>query len=87
MSISYHIKFVYHDELEPQIPQIRRYKASSPGDAFKKCLCEFPGARLIEGWREGGYLDGHGITTYKPPSLVKVKAKPAPKEEQMTLHL
>jgi hypothetical protein len=47
----------------------------------------FPGAKLIEAWREGGWLDGHGITTYKPPSLVKVKARSAPKEEQMMLNL
>jgi hypothetical protein len=83
---TYHIKFSYDGEGKRE-PQVRRYKATSPGEAFQKCLREYPGAKLIEAWREGGWLDGHGITTYKPPSLVKVKARSAPKEEQMMLNL
>jgi hypothetical protein len=83
---TYHVKFSYdgQDELELQV---RRYKAVSVIQAFEKCLREYPGSKLIEGWREGRYLDGYGITRYKPPSTVKVEAEPAPKVEQLMLNL
>ena len=84
---TYYVKFSYDGEGELVEPQIRRYQATSPGHAFEKYLREFPGAKLIEAWREGGYLDGYGITTYQPPSFVKVEAEPAPKEEQLMLNL
>ena len=45
----------------------KAFKATNPGDAFARCLEKFPEAKLIESWREGGYLDGWGITTYEPP--------------------
>lgn len=82
----YNVKFVYNDEGATE-PQVRRFSATSGGQAFQQCLKEYPGAKLIEAWREGGWLGGHGITTYKPPSLVKVKTRPAPKEDQMMLNL
>ena len=83
---TYHVKFSYNgkDELEPQV---RSYKTASVIRAFEKCLREYPGSKLIEGWREGGYLDGYGITRYEPPSIVKVEAEPAPKVEQLELNL
>jgi hypothetical protein len=63
---------------------VRTYKAVSAGQAFRKCLEKYPTATLIEAWKEGGYKDGWGITTYKPPSLVKVEvAEPMPQEEQL----
>jgi hypothetical protein len=63
---------------------VRKYKAISAGQAFQKCLEECPGAWLIGAWREGRYADGYGITTYEPPSAVKVEvAEPVPQEEQM----
>ena len=83
---TYHVKFSYdgEDELEPRV---RRFKAASVIRAFEKCLREYPGSKLIEAWREGGYLDGYGITRYEPPSIVKVEAEPAPKVEQLELNL
>jgi hypothetical protein len=83
---TYYVRFSYdvEDGLEPQV---RSYKAASVIRAFEKCLKEYPGSRLIEGWREGGYVDGYGITRYKPPSIVKVEAEPAPKVEQLELNL
>jgi hypothetical protein len=83
---TYYVKFSYDGEGELE-PQVRSYRAASVIRAFEKCLKEYPGARLIEAWREGGYLDGYGSTTYQPPSFVKVEAEPAPKEEQMMLNL
>jgi len=64
-------------------PYLKKYEAINAGQAFQKCLKECPKARLIEAWRECRYKNGYGITTYKPPSIVKGKAEPAPKEEQM----
>ena len=78
---TYHIKFTYDGEHELE-PQIRNYKASSPGDAFKKCLREFPGAKLIEGWSNGGLGFNYGCITYAPPSTVRIEAEPAPKAEE-----
>jgi hypothetical protein len=83
---SYNVKFAIDDEGTTG-PYVRTYKATNPGQAFQKCLKECPKARLIEAWREGQYLDGYGITTYRPPSMVKLEeAEPAPKEEQILLH-
>jgi hypothetical protein len=79
------VKFIIDDEGTTEA-YVRSYEAINAGQAFQKCLKKYPGARLIEAWREGGYLDGYGITTYQPPSLVKVEAEPAPKEEQILLH-
>jgi hypothetical protein len=78
---TYYVKFSYNgkDEFEPQV---RRYKARSPGQAFKKCLDEFPGANLLEGWSEGGLGSDYGCTTYAPPSTVRIVAKPRPKAEE-----
>lgn len=78
---TYNIKFVYADDGTE--PQLRSYQAINAGQAFRKCLKEYPGAKLIEAWKEGGYLDGYGITAYKPPSVVNVQAEPAPKEKQL----
>ena len=79
---TYHIKFSYDGEGELE-PQVRKYEAISPGRAFKKCLDEFPGAKLIEGWREGriGGVN-HGCITYAPPSTITAVAEPAPKAEE-----
>jgi hypothetical protein len=79
----YNVKFAINGESEAQV---RSYEATGAGQAFHKCLKEYPRARLIEAWREGKYLDGYGITTYQPPSMVKLAAEPAPKEEQILLH-
>jgi hypothetical protein len=78
---TYRIKFCYDGEGELE-SQIRTFKATSPGHAFKKCLQEYPGAKLIEGWREGGYSGGYAITTYAPPSTVRIKAAPVPEAEE-----
>jgi hypothetical protein len=75
----YHVKFSYDGEGE----LVRSYRAASVIRAFEKCLVQYPGAKLIEARIEGRYLDGYGVTTYKPPSTVRVEAEPAPKEEQM----
>ena len=83
---TYYVKFKYNGEGELE-PQVRSYRVASVIRAFETCLKEYPDARLMEAWREGGYLNGYGITTYQPPSLVKVEAEPAPKEEQMMLNL
>jgi hypothetical protein len=77
------VKFIDEGTTEPYV---RSYEATCAGQAFHKCLKEYPRARLIEAWREGKYLDGYGITTYQPPSMVKLAAEPAPKEEQILLH-
>lgn len=83
---TYHIKFSYNGEDELK-PQVRSFKAASVIRAFDKCLKEYPGRKLIEGWREGGFLDGYGITRYEPPSTVKIEAETAPKVEQLKLNL
>jgi len=83
---TYYVKFSYNGEGELE-PKVRSYRAGSVIRAFERCLKEYPGARLIEACREGGYLDGYGMTTYQPSSLVKIEGKPAPKEEQMMLNL
>jgi hypothetical protein len=79
---TYSVKFTVDN---PGITEsyVRKYKANDPGHAFERCRQEYPKARLIKAWREGSYLDGYGITTYEPPSTVKVEAEPAPREEQM----
>ena len=78
----YHVKFAYGGTTEPQI---RKFIATSAGQAFRKCLREYPGAKLIEAWREGGYTDGYGITSYKQPSVRQLpdQTDQKPKEEQM----
>ena len=85
---TYHVKFSHDGEGELVK---HRFEAIEPrlssGPPFEKCLKEYPGARLIEAWREGGYLDGYGFAIYQPPSFVKVEAEPAPKQEQMMLNL
>jgi hypothetical protein len=79
MSTSYNIKFICADKLQPQV---RRYKAANPGQAFSKCMREFPGAKLIEGWREGGLGDNYGCIVYAPPSTVRIAAEPPPQAEE-----
>jgi hypothetical protein len=81
---TFNVKFCYGGEGEPYV---RSYKVSSVMRAFEKCLREYPGSKLIEAWREGGFLDGYGITRYEPPSTVKVEAEPAPQVEQLGLDL
>jgi hypothetical protein len=76
---TYHIKFSYDGEGESQV---RRYKATDPGHAFEKCLREFPGAKLLEGWNEGGRGSEYGCITYAPPSTVRTAAEPRPKAEE-----
>jgi hypothetical protein len=78
---TYHVKFSYAEggELEPQV---RTYRVASVIRAFEKCLKEYPGARLIEGWREGGYLEGYGITVYQPPSLVRSRSRQSQRPEK-----
>ena len=78
---TYHIKFSYDGEGELE-PQVRRYKATDPGHAFEKCLREFPGAKLLEGWNEGGRGSEYGCITYAPPSTVRTAAEPRPKAEE-----
>jgi len=75
---TYCVKFCCSD----QVQQFRRYKATSPGHAFIKCLREFPGAKLLEGWTEGGLGAYYGCVTYTSPSTVKVVANPATLEEE-----
>ena len=78
------VKFIIDDEGTTEA-YVRSYEAINTGQAFLKCLKKYPTATLIEAWKEGGYKDGWGITTYKPPSTVKVEAEPAPapKAEQL----
>jgi hypothetical protein len=80
------VKFIVDDEGTTQA-YVRSYEAINAGQAFHKCLKKYSTARLIEAWKEGGYKDGYGITSYQPPSLAKIEAEPAPKEEQMKLNL
>jgi hypothetical protein len=68
--------------------RVENFRATSAGAAFAKCLQEHPGATLIQAWREGGFMGGHGITIWAPPSTVKVEAEPLPaKGEQLRLAL
>jgi hypothetical protein len=76
---TYHVRFSYDDEAEAQI---RKFQAASPGHAFEKCLQEYPGCKLIEGWRENGLGANYGCITYTPPSTVRIVAEPAPKAEE-----
>jgi hypothetical protein len=76
---SYFVKFVYGDKLEEQI---RKFQAANPGHAFRRCVQQYPGSKLIEAWREGGRESNYASTTYAPPSTVKIKSEPAPKSEQ-----
>ena len=80
--MNYDIKFAVDGELH-----VKKFAARSAGQAYEACLEKYPGARLIEASKEGCYLDGYGRTTYQPPSLVRVEAEPAPREEQMKLSL
>jgi hypothetical protein len=75
----YYVEFVRGGETESQIV---RYRVGSIGSAFDKCLREFSEAKLIKGWVEGSYKDGHGITVYAPPSRARIVAEPALEEEQ-----
>jgi hypothetical protein len=38
---TYHVKFSYNGQGELKT-QVRRYEATSPGEAFQKCLNDFP---------------------------------------------
>ena len=76
---SYHVRFVRNGETEPQVV---RYLVGGMANAFAKCGRRFPEAKLIEGWIEGSYADGRGITVYAPPSTIRIVAEPAPEEEQ-----
>lgn len=78
------VKFIDEGTTEPYV---RSYEAINAGQAFDKCLKKYPKATLIKAWKEGRYLDGYGVTTYKPPSTVKIEAEPGAKEEQMKLNL
>jgi hypothetical protein len=78
---TYRIEFTYDGEGEAQV---QSYKATSPGHAFEKCLREFPGAKLLEGWNEGGRGSEYGCVTYPPPSTARIVAEPAPKTEETT---
>jgi hypothetical protein len=80
----YHVKFISDGETEPQVV---RYRVGSMVSAFDKCLREFSEAKLIKGWVEGSYKDGHGITVYAPRSTARIVAEPAPEEEPDTLRL
>jgi hypothetical protein len=76
----YTIKFCVRDEE----PQFQSYRATSPGDAFARCLRDFPGAKLLEAFSEGGLREHYGCITYAPPSTVRSMAQPTPKEEETT---
>jgi hypothetical protein len=52
---TYHVRFNYGDGLEEQV---RTFKATGPGAAQAECLKEYPGADVIEIWREGRYWQG-----------------------------
>jgi hypothetical protein len=76
---TYHVRFVRNGETEPQVV---RYLVGGMANAFAKCVRRFPEAKLIEGWIEGSYADGRGITVYAPPSTIRIVAEPASEEEQ-----
>ena len=73
---TYHVRFNYGDGLEEQV---RTFKTTGPGHAQAACLKEYPGADVIEIWREGRY--GQGVTVYQPASAVKIKPLPEPEPE------
>jgi hypothetical protein len=77
---SYYIKFRRNGKPESQT---KRYQAANPGHAFQKCHREFPGAKLIQGWRQSDCRDEYAVTTYEPPSTVRIVAGPRAKEEQV----
>jgi hypothetical protein len=79
---TYYVKFTYHGEGEQFEPQVRSYKATSPGEAFEKCLEEYPDAKLIQSRSEGGLGVNYGSISYPPVSTARVVAEPAPKAEE-----
>jgi hypothetical protein len=74
---TYSVEFAYNDEK----PQIGKFQAANVGHAQEKCFKDYPGAHVIEVWREGLY--GQGITVYPPVSMAKVEPLPAVKTEEM----
>jgi hypothetical protein len=76
---TYSIKFTKppHEE-----HQVENFRATSPGQAFSKCLRANPGCKLVEGWLEGSYRDGYGCTVYTPPSTIRVSSGSRPNVEE-----
>jgi len=77
---TYYIKFRRNGKAESQT---KRYQAANPGHAFWKCHREFPGAQIIQGWRQSDYKDEYAVTIYEPPPMIRIVAGPKAKEEQV----
>jgi hypothetical protein len=81
---TYEVEFTQDGATESQTVQ---YKAANVKSAFERCLRRFPHAKLIKGrvqrsYRENGKIY-YSVTTYDPPSTVRIPAEPAPNEEQL----
>jgi hypothetical protein len=66
-----------------QAERTKRYWAVNPGQAFAKCRQEFRSAELIGPYRPSEYPGEKAITIYEAPSLVRIAAKPRPREKQI----
>jgi hypothetical protein len=78
--LTYYIEFRRNGKAELQT---KRYEAANPGHAFQKCHREFPGAQLIQGWRQSERNGEHAVTTYEAPSTVTIVPEPTVKWEQL----
>jgi len=80
---TFSIKFNGAGDLEPQV---RKFKAVSPGNAVVRCLRRHPDAKVVLAlWEEGGFgSEYYGRITYEVASTVSIKAEPAPKVEELT---
>ena len=79
---TYHIEFTRNGATETV-----HYRARNLISAFERCLRRFPHATLIKGRVQVSYIENGKIycriTTYDPPSTVRIPAEPAPNEEQL----
>jgi hypothetical protein len=75
---TYNVKFQNANKVA-----VKSFKATNAGDAFARCLHEFPKAKLVEAFREGGYAGGYGITSYEPPSTASPNGETTQTAEQL----
>lgn len=79
------MKVYYVDYIIDGEEKTKRLRAVSAGQAFSKIKEEFPEAKLVRAYQQGGALGGWGFTEYQPPSEAKVTPLPVEKTEQQKL--